>query len=108
MQLTIKEVLTEILTIADYPKDKEKFIKEFEALNLLEAILIVYKTLPSEQQEFIKAHGNDPYAIQNSIPEEAYRDALITVTRKAIQDLILSVTPMLNLHQKEELNNLIV
>ena len=108
MQPTIKDVLIEILTIAGYPNDKEKFIKEFEALNILEAILSVYKELPPDQQELVKANSDNPHILQKHIPQEAYKSALMHVTGRAIQDLVHNVAPMLSFEQKEKLNNIVL
>ena len=100
MKRTIKDVITEFLTIVDYPNDKEKFIAEFEQLNQVEAFTNVFETLPKDVQEKIKQ--SKPEEIEQYIPKEAYQQELIKVTSIAFGEQIKDTLPLLNSEQKEK------
>jgi len=108
MQKSVNHILFEILTIAGYANDKEKFIREFEKLNILEAMTHIYDSLPHEVQAQIKDHIDDPYEIKKHIPEEAFITEIIKVTRTALHNCIKDMLPALNFYQKEQINNLVV
>ena len=106
MQTTIKDIIMEFLMIAGYPNDKEKFVEEFERLNLLEAMVKVFDKLPKESQYFIRAHQDEPELIQQHIPQELYILELKKVTREALKNLITDISPLLSEHQKEKISTI--
>ncbi|HWY80166.1 MAG TPA: hypothetical protein VNW29_07450 [Candidatus Sulfotelmatobacter sp.] len=107
MNKSIKDILIEILTIAGYPNNKNNFIVEFEKLNLLEAMMHIYDSLPLEKQLQIKEYSNDPYAIKKIIPQEIYVNELKKITRHALQDCVKDFAPALNPYQKEKIAKLV-
>jgi hypothetical protein len=108
MKTALKDIIIEILTIAGYSNDKEKYAAEFEELNLLKAMTHIYDTLPKEIQDKIKENMHDPYAIQQYIPQEKYIGEVIKVTRTGLSNLVKDIAPSLNLYQKEKVNALVV
>ena len=108
MQTPLSQTLQSILTIACYPYDKAAFAKEFEMLNMFEAILRVYNTLSQAEQNFINEHPEDYEAIIGVIPKEAYYEALLEVRVKALQGLLKQVSPTLSVVQRKQINNLII
>jgi len=108
MKASVNDILIDILTIAGYSYDKEKFVDEFEKLNILEAMTHVYDKLPRELQEQIKNNINSPYEIKRFIPQELLINELIKVTRAALHNCIKDMLPALNEYQKEKINNLVV
>ncbi|HSX08671.1 MAG TPA: hypothetical protein VLF93_00780 [Candidatus Saccharimonadales bacterium] len=108
MKKSVNDILIEILTIAGYSGDKEKFVAEFEELNVFEAITHIYDTLPHELQENIKTHSNNPYEMQKYIPQRELINEVIKVTRVALHNCIKDMLPALNSFQKEKINNLAV
>jgi hypothetical protein len=108
MKKSVNDILIEILSIAGYSSNKEKFVAEFERLNILEAMTHIYDMLPHETQEQIKVHIDDPYEIKKYIPDEALINELIKVTRAALHNCIKDMLPALNSYQKEKINNLVV
>ena len=103
MHIQVNQLLAEILTITDYPQDKDEFIEEFEGLNILEAVMNVYDTLPEHQQDIIKSYSNDVEAIKHYIPKDAYIEELTEVTELALNKFLKDISPTLTSAQKEKI-----
>jgi hypothetical protein len=107
MQAAYNNILFSILDIINYQNDKELFVKEFEALNILDAMGYLIPKLPQNIQESIRACGDDPEKIKQLIPEEAYKKEFIKVSFDALDELLASVLPTVTPLQKEKIGKLI-
>jgi len=106
MQLTYSDVLSEILTIIDYPQ-KEKAIHEFERLNHLDALMNIFPRLSLEVQNFIEHKQNDPEIIMQYIHQDLYTQELTKVSEEGLLTLVDDISPSLNEAQREKILQLI-
>ncbi len=104
---TYNDILLAILNCIDYQNDKEMFVKEFHALNHLDAMGSLIPQLPKDIQEKIRACGNDPEKMKQLIPEKAYKDEFTRVSLEALKEFLDAVLPTLNALQKEKIANFI-
>ncbi len=107
MQKKFNDVLFDLLTIIKYPNNKERFIKEFEELNHLEAISNLMDKFPVDIQEHIKASEGRIEEIKKYIQQEEYVSEVAKVSKEALIKFIEVVSPLLNLEQKQRVVNLL-
>lgn len=101
MEPSYNELLSEILTVADYAQ-KEEFIREFELMNQLEAIENSFKKFPPQLQESLLNDGT-PEKVMKHIHPDAYHEELLRVAAKALAEFLRHVQPALTIEQKEKM-----
>lgn len=104
--LPLHSLLEEILTVINYPSDKDVFIREFEALTILEAMTIVYKQLPEDKQQLIQEHSDNTELLIREIPKELYEDAYLQVAKRELKAFIQSFYAHLDNDQKQQLDSI--
>jgi len=107
MSKNFHDVLLEILAIIHYPRNKAKFVVEFEEMNHLETVVNLLEKLPLEMQERIKAGERNEEMVKKYIPDEIYISELTNVSSKALVKLIEAVSPLLKLEQKQKVVQLL-
>src|SRR5579862_3274305 len=100
MQKNFSELLLEVLTIIDYPNDKNTCIKEFEELNNAEAMFNIFEKLPSDIQKKIKAAQYNEAEVVKYIDQNEYRSELIQVSENALVKLLNDISATLTKEQK--------
>ncbi len=103
MQRSFTDVLSELLTIIRYTKNKEQFIKELEELNQNEALVNMLENLPEDLQKQVKAMQNFQEAIKKHIVIEDYNTELAKVSHQALRKFIEAVSPVLKFEQKQKI-----
>lgn len=106
MQITHNNILSEILIIIKYP-NKEKFIREFESLNHLDAMANLLPRLSYEVRDYIKKYYNHPEEIKRYIPQDKYLQEVTKVSVHALSQFIKSIEHTLSLEQKEKIVSLL-
>ncbi|MGH7202826.1 MAG: hypothetical protein ACREHC_00080 [Candidatus Levyibacteriota bacterium] len=104
MQKNYKEILVQILTIINYPNNKEKFFFDFENLNKQEALVNILDRLPSETQEKVK---NDPEEMKGVIAQEEYDQELLKVSEDALAKFIEDIYSTLSTKQIDQIEKLL-
>ncbi len=107
MKPTYTDILLEILTIIKYQNNKEKFVKEFEALNRLDAMACIIDTLPGYVQEKIKSSNNDVEEMKKLIPTNEYIVTYEKVSVEALRKFLEDISSVLTLQQKEQITKLV-
>ena len=109
MQLTREELLLEILNIIKYSKDKEKFVREFEAQHYLEALVSMLERLPDQVRETLrkKMEGGDYKEILKYYTPDEYKNEVNKVADAAIKNFAEVVSPVLTLDQKQKVTKLL-
>ena len=107
MQKNFNELLLEILSIIDYPNDKNKCVKEFEELNHAEAMTNMLERLPNDVQEKIKAVQYDEKEVIKYIDQKEYLSELIKVSEDAFINLLNDISATLTEEQKNKIQLLL-
>lgn len=107
MQKNFSELLLEILTIIDYPKDKNECVKEFEELNHAEAMTNMIERLPSNIQEKIKDTKYNEKEVAKYIDSKEYLSEVIKVSEEALLKLLNDVAATLTEEQKKRIQKLL-
>lgn len=110
MQQQFKETLAEILEIIKYSNNREKFIKEFEAMNQLEAVTNIVERLPAAVRERIKMVSSgfsNPDSIRQRISPDEYNREVNKVAETELHKFIEVISPVLTLAQKQKVDKLI-
>ena len=105
LQQQQKELLLQILTIIRYAQDKEKFVKEFEAMNYIETLVSILEKLPQHVREVIREtvmHGN-AQEIKKYLSQEVYDRELAKTATEAVKNFVKSISSRLTLEQKEKI-----
>ena len=88
MTTPLKEIIVKILTIINYPRDKQKFALEFEQMNYAEAVTNIIEQLPMEQQQQVRNSTNLQKTLKQTISEEAFRSELEKVSYNSLPDFL--------------------
>ena len=107
MQKNFNELLLEILTIIDYPNDKNKYLKDFEEMNHAEAMTNILERLPSDIQEKIKAVHYDKNEVIKYIDQNEYLSEIIKVSEDALIKLLDDISTTLTEEQKNKIQLLL-
>lgn len=104
MERTFTDILMDLLVIIKYPKhDRQRFVKEFEELNHVEAALNIADRLPGPSKIKIKMSKGNPEVLHKYIDGEKYTVEMTKVSAKALVSFISVVSPLLTLDQKEKI-----
>jgi hypothetical protein len=111
MQHSIREILTNVLDIINYPDDKEAFLIEFGDLCINKALTIATKSLsPDKQQELLSKIKDitDPQQAEEIIGDyiaiEEYNKALEEATKELFENFLETVEPELTEEQDAALD----
>lgn len=107
MQDVIKNFVLEILHIIKYSDNKEQFVREFEAYNHLEAIANLVERLPEEMKQKVNVVQDDTLVIKQYISPKDYLKELERVSEKELKKFIETISPGLNLDQKQKITKLL-
>lgn len=106
MNLSYTDLLSDILSIAHY-SDKEKFVREFEQMNQLEAVENCIKKFPQPLQDFIMTFGSTPEEVLKHIDPDSYRAELLLVSAESLVDFLQHIQPALTGEQKEKIASIL-
>jgi len=100
MQNSPQAILTQVLTIIGYSKDKQEFIIEFGDMCINRALATATQSLSGEKQEElidrIKDIENPDDALKiigEYVPVEDYQKALDQATRELFEDFLNTIEP---------------
>ncbi|HEX8931786.1 MAG TPA: hypothetical protein VF810_01375 [Patescibacteria group bacterium] len=110
MQQSYKELLSKILEIINYSNNRDKFIKEFETMNHLEAVTNIVERFPAAVRERIKLVSSGflkPDLIKHKISPEEYNLELNKVAEAELYKFVQVISPVLTLTQKQKIDQLL-
>lgn len=102
MKFTYNNLFLKILSILNY-SDKENFVKRFEEMNHLEAMMNCIEKLPEDARKEIIDNVNDKRVIEKYISKGVYMNEISIVSTKALSDFLQHLTPTITNDEKEKI-----
>ncbi|SRR5258708_39843718 len=106
MTQSFNDLFFNILSIINYHK-KEDFVKEFEEMNYVEAMMNCIERLPKHIQTEVIARIAAPEEFKKYIPQEIYQQEVTKVSAEALMDFLSYTKSVLSQEQKEKIVTLL-
>lgn len=105
-----KDIVVKILTIIDYPHDREAFLVDFDRVVSSQAVIDLVKSLPEDKRSdaedaISKAQSQEEFskAISAYFTVDQVSEAIDAAAAPAISQWISSIAPTLTDEQKQKL-----
>lgn len=109
----LPSILLSILTIINYPNNKQKFIADFQQVCRQYAVLALAERLPKDKQKELKDKLKNIISgeagkqiVFSYFSQDEYKTTLDQLAQKIFQDYISDISPKLSPEKRDKLRDL--